>query len=61
VAEVIKKQGFRQKSSVKHVKTRTPYKVVEEYEKDFKYKFGDNLGNMAIEFLKTVTKQLIVK
>lgn len=59
--EAINKQGFKQKSSIKHVKTRTPYKAVEEYEKDFKHKFGENLGDMANEFLKTATKQLIVK
>lgn len=58
MAEIIKQQGFKQKSSLKHVKTRTPYRVVEQYEKQFKYQFGEDLGQMATEFMKVATKHL---
>ncbi len=49
---VIKQQGFKQKSSLKHVKTRTPYKAVDTYEKEFKYAYARDLGNMMDEYVK---------
>lgn len=59
--EVIKKKGFKQASSTKHVKTRTPYKAVDQYEKEFKYAYAEMIGNVANDILKTAAKQLNIK
>jgi len=59
--DVIKKKGFKQASSKKHVKTRTPYKAVEEYEKEFKYAYAEMIGDTANALLKMASKQLNVK
>lgn len=59
--EVISKKGFKQKAAHKHVKTRTPYKVVEHYEKDFKHDFAKRIGDMANGVLTHAAKELNVK
>lgn len=45
----------------KHVKTRTPYKAVEQYEKKFKGNFAKELASTMKIYMGTVTKQLKVK
>lgn len=58
--KVIKEQGFKQKSSVKHVKTRTPYRAVDEYEKQFKYAYAKMISQTMQDVAKMLSGQLKV-
>ena len=59
--QVVKINKFDKKSNDKHVKTRTPYKAVEQYEREFKHKFGKELGLAVHKYMDTVVKQLNLK
>jgi hypothetical protein len=61
MAKVIKVKKFDSHSNHKHVKTRTPYPIVEKYEKEFKHKFGKELGTAIDKYMNTVVKQLNLK
>ena len=58
MSKVVSEKGFKQKSSVKHVKTRTPYKVVDHYEKEFKHSFAEMVGDMMDEYIDTMSEML---
>ena len=57
----INKKEFKKQAEVKHVKTRTIYRAVDEYEKEFKNDYANMVGNASSEILRKVTKQLYAK
>ena len=61
IGSPIKKKGFKKIASKKTVKTRTIYRAVSEYEKEFKHEYANMVGDVATEVMKTVTKQLYKK
>lgn len=46
------------KSKHKHVKTSTPYKVVEQYERGFKKEFSKDIGSMVTDYIGAYSKML---
>ena len=60
MAESAKQKKFNKEANVKHVKTRTVYKPVEQYERKFKRRYGAELGSAVNQYLKTARNQLNV-
>ena len=61
MSKTIKEKQFTKKANVKHVKTRTPYKFVNQYEKGFKRAFAGMVGEMADEYVNRTAEMLNVK
>ena len=57
-AEVISQKKFNKHANKKSVKTRTPYKFVDDYEKKFKKDFGKMIGEMSKDFIKDISLKL---
>ena len=57
-SEIISQKKFNKHANKKSVKTRTPYKFVDEYEKQFKQDFGKMLGAMSSKFIKDMSVKL---
>jgi len=57
----IKKKGFKKLADKKHVKTRTPYKAVIDYEKEFKHDYANMIGDVSKNVMTIMTKQLYKK
>ena len=59
--QILPIKKFDKKANHKHVKIRTPYKAVRQYEHEFKQKFGKELGDAVHLYMDTMTKQLNIK